>query len=462
MKQKLFLFTIYCTTLCALTSCLKSSDNDGIIYHDAAITAFSVGTLKYNRLVNDKRGNDSIAHTTLNGATYRFYIDQLRHEIYNADSLPYGVDAKKVVCSLAAKNGGVVVYQPAGSTEFKYFSTNDSIDFTQPRTFRVYSPDGSSAYNDYTIRVNVRRYPEGRFAWNATAYAASALQGLTMMKAVALNHRLFVMGFKNGQAHLYATANNQPTGWSELTMNVVMGETAVNSLTTDGQHLFTYSNGGVYRSTDGQTWQLMGTPTLQQIAGYDDGKLYAVGAGALLVSADNGANWTAETLQDNSNDLPQSCLHLLSFASRVNAHVHNLVLIGNPATSVSTGAQAQLWSTTLNNAAATHAWSYYGEAKSAWQAPRLAQLQVVKIGENLIAFGGQGLGTNTQTAFKQFYVSGDQGLTWHQNADLKKPTGFENNELAAAIALDDEQNVWLITSKTGKVWKTNTAGLRNP
>ena len=140
MKQKLFLFTIYCTTLCALTSCLKSSDNDGIIYHDAAITAFSVGTLKYNRLVNDKRGNDSIAHTTLNGATYRFYIDQLRHEIYNADSLPYGVDAKKVVCSLAAKNGGVVVYQPAGSTEFKYFSTNDSIDFTQPRTFRVIVP----------------------------------------------------------------------------------------------------------------------------------------------------------------------------------------------------------------------------------------------------------------------------------------------------------------------------------
>ena len=115
MKQKLFLFTIYCTTLCALTSCLKSSDNDGIIYHDAAITAFSVGTLKYNKLVNDKRGNDSIAHTTLNGATYRFYIDQLRHEIYNADSLPYGVDAKKVVCSLAAKNGGMVVYQPAVS-----------------------------------------------------------------------------------------------------------------------------------------------------------------------------------------------------------------------------------------------------------------------------------------------------------------------------------------------------------
>ena len=87
---------------------------------------------------------------------------------------------------------------------------------------------------------------------------------------------------------------------------------------------------------------------------------------------------------------------------------------------------------------------------------------MVKIGDNLIAFGGQGLGTNTQTAFKQFYISGDQGLTWHQNADLKKPIGFENNELAAAIALDDEQNVWLITSKTGKVWKTNTAGLRNP
>jgi hypothetical protein len=142
--------------------------------------------------------------------------------------------------------------------------------------------------------------------------------------------------------------------------------------------------------------------------------------------------------------------------------VHNLVLIGNPATSVSTGAQAQLWSTTLNTAAATHAWSYYGLAQSTSQAPRLAQLQVVKIGENLIAFGGQGLGTNTQTAFKQFYISGDQGLTWHQNADLKKPIGFENNELAAAIALDDEQNVWLITSKTGKVWKTNTAGLRNP
>ena len=77
------------------TSCLNSDNEVTTYYGDTAITSFSVGTLKYYKHTTSSTGKDSVYQTTLSCSGYKFYIDQAKREIYNPDSLPYGIDGTK-------------------------------------------------------------------------------------------------------------------------------------------------------------------------------------------------------------------------------------------------------------------------------------------------------------------------------------------------------------------------------
>ena len=107
-------------------------------------------------------GTDST--TTVDGSKYKFTIDQLKREIYNADSLPAGTAVSKVVCSLASKNSGVVYVKRMASDTLDYFTGNDSIDFKDKRVFRVYSTDGQS-YRDYNVEIRVHKELADSFEW---------------------------------------------------------------------------------------------------------------------------------------------------------------------------------------------------------------------------------------------------------------------------------------------------------
>ena len=158
MKRNLFPITLLLAGVMMLASCLNDEDDSTKItyYGDAALTSFSVGTLTRTYLNNKGEalkstvdGTDST--TTVDGSKYKFTIDQLKREIYNADSLPAGTAVSKVVCSLASKNSGVVYVKRMASDTLDYFTGNDSIDFKDKRVFRGYSTDGQS-YRDYNTK----------------------------------------------------------------------------------------------------------------------------------------------------------------------------------------------------------------------------------------------------------------------------------------------------------------------
>lgn len=215
MKTKLLSFTALFSALLAFTSCLKGNDDEGTTYDDSAITAFSLGTLKYTKHAKTKAGADTIIHTTLNASSYKFYIDQMNREIYNVDSLPYGVDVRKALCTIAAKNGGSVVLKSMTSDSLKFYVTTDSLDFSKPRTLIVYSQSGK--YNrSYTVKVNVHKTQVGRFVWQSTTGQDSRLGTLSAMKAVAMNGKVYVMGTENGTTKLYATSSNQIQSWQQI------------------------------------------------------------------------------------------------------------------------------------------------------------------------------------------------------------------------------------------------------
>ena len=167
MRQIKTLF-ILLAGLFLTASCLSGSE-EATLYSDAAITSFSLGTLnRYVESVTDE-GKDTIVKSTVTGSSYTFHIDQVNHRIYNTDSLPYGTDVEHVLVYLTTYNNSVALIQSIEREDsLWYYSSTDSIDFSQPRKFIVWSSNGEGTSN-YTVSVNVHREKTDVFTWEQMA-----------------------------------------------------------------------------------------------------------------------------------------------------------------------------------------------------------------------------------------------------------------------------------------------------
>ena len=457
MKTKLIPFAALFSALFIFASCLKNDDDGTITYGDTAITAFTLGNLKYPKPGKTKTGKDTIYQIKLTGSKYKFYIDQINKQIYNVDSLPYGVNAKKILCTLSAKNGGAILYKSLTSDSLKFLSTKDSIDFSQPREFRVYSRDGRS-YRSYTVKVNVHKIEVGKFAWHHTNGQDDRLGVLSAMKAVALNGKIYVMGTEGTTTKLYATDNNDVGAWQQLTPNITLDSKAYSHLIAFDGYLYTYSNNRIQRSKNGVTWETKGIVALKQLAGGANGNLYGVTDSGILTSKDGGTTWQSETLASSSTNLPSQNISLFSFPSKVNTNAHDLVLIGNPPTG-SNLLGALAWGKQIDASLPAQSWFFYGLDNLPYTTPALTNLQLVKMGEDLLAFGGKGIGEYKAKAFESFFISEGKGTGWKKDARLPLPANFESSETSFAMTIDENNNLWLIAGGSGRIWKGNLAGL---
>ena len=126
-----------------LASCISSS-SETVTYSDTALTGFTLGTLKSKRTyhVTTKSGNDSTytVTTTYSGSSFPMHINQNTNEVYNTDSLRYGTDLSKVVCTISTLNNGQVYFQNLDNPNgYEYYSSTDSVDLSIPRVLSVMS-----------------------------------------------------------------------------------------------------------------------------------------------------------------------------------------------------------------------------------------------------------------------------------------------------------------------------------
>ena len=206
MKRFFHLLSTLLLASVALTSCLSSSDDEVTLYNDAAITAFSLGVInRYQHTTSATTGNDTVVKTSITGSNYKMTIDQLGMKIYNRDSLPTGCDAAHVLCSVSAKNSGGIALKLLNDSLYVWFNSSDSINFTQPRTFRIFATDGSY-YRDYEVSVNVAQHQGTDFAWQLQA-DTTLLASFSGMKAVSLGGRLLAFGQIEGHTRVAASAN---------------------------------------------------------------------------------------------------------------------------------------------------------------------------------------------------------------------------------------------------------------
>lgn len=452
MKRKLLPFLMLFSALVMCSSCLSSNDDSTVYYDDAAITSFKLGTLNQKVVTTNSDQTATTSKTTIDCSGYAFYIDQATREIYNPDSLPYGVDASKVICTISSKNSGTVTMKSLTSDSLRYYSSTDSIDFTQPRQFTVFSNSGTYS-RSYTIRVNVHQQQSGVFGWTGLG-TDEKLAALTDLKAVTAGDRIFVFGNLNGEARIYSRPTTGTGAFAQVNPNVTLTADASRNVIVMGNVLYLLNDGKLLRTSDAATWTTVGTVSLRQLLGATDSRMYAYATGGGLKSSGDGTTWTDEVLLDDKSMLPTTDQNLCYLPSLTNKNTNQVLLIGNR--TVATDAAAMVWGKVEENAGGSEnqPWSHYtfnGDNK--YPAPHLLNLKVIAYNGGLLAMGGTGQGSSQEKAFAQFYRSVDRGITWHNDSLYVLPAGFASSETSFALTVDSGQFMWIICGGTGQIWR---------
>lgn len=457
MKRIFIPFTILLSTVVVFSSCLSSDDNEVTYYDDSGITSFTLGTLNRTMHTLSSKGVDSVYQTTITGSDYQFYIDQDKREIYNPDSLPYGTDVKHVICSVVAKNNGVVGIKSLTSDSVFSYSSTDSLDFTTPRQMVAYANSGK-AYRFYTVHVNVHQEEADVFNWSNMG-KLETFSFMNGMKAVACGNKLFTFGQKDGLLVAYVTDNNDGRSWSQLSLpeSLALSINAYQNILSKDGVLYILQDQQLLRSVDGSNWETVSTTNLSRLVAAGTKKLYGIStSGILMASSDQGATWTEEKMDTSSEWLPEGNISYACVPLRTNEDIERLIFAGNRSVDTYPNDRyAVVWSKVedLSGDAEDNNWMFYTQtADNSYCLPRLLDVTMCAYGDVLLAFGGNGIGACTESAFSKIYVSLDGGITWKGTSTYPVPEGLAGMSQSFTSTVDANNCLWII-SGDGQVWR---------
>lgn len=389
-----------------LSSCLSNDDEDDTTYYeDTAISGFTLGTLKVYHHTKAKDGvTDSTYTTSLTGSNYKFYIDQNNATIYNTDSLPKGTDAAHILATISTVNSGTAVLNlrsSNGQDSLAYYSSTDSIDFTNPVRVRVYNMR-LTAYRDYTVTVNVHKEVADSFAWKSTTI--EGLETVTNRRIYTTpNGSTYLFGYRNGAFVVYLKTDN---GWEEQNW-----------------------------TTEPSIIELGGTPRY----------VYTVRNDSVLRKDAYGNTWVKDSLDADASNLPNADANIISKESSVNEGTYNLILVGNR------DGNTVVWSKVEESDNASNPWSFYNpDTYNRKTLPYLSNLRAVLYDGNILATGGD---------FTKVYYSPDNGLTWDTDDTYALPTEFGNTESHFAFGVDTNNIMYISKDGSNQIWSGRLARL---
>lgn len=446
----------FALAITTLSSCLGESTSY-TYYNDAAITAFKLGTLK--RVFTVKNYNatkDSSYVKTLDCSGYSFYIDHANGEIWNQDSLPTGVDASKVICTITTKNSSSAALKSMTSDTLSWYSSTDSIDFSSPRQIVVYNSNGS-ATKKYNVKVNVHQEEADSCVWTQLLSTNSQIASLTEMKALSDGTKIYLFGIDGDNLKLFTSPVSDGRVWSNVTLPESLGTESLKSMTMKGGKIYTVNNGSVLVSDNGADWTSVAEAGLKQIVAASTANLYALSSdNKLMASTDNGATWTEEALDADASLLPTQDIAFSYRALRTNNYADKVVIIGNRnPEEFGDDTTAVVWSKVdeYSDGARKNAWNYVEfAADNKHMAPMAHNWQTVYYDNNIKAIAGSSI-KGTTKALSKIYNSGDDGITWQKDSVISLPSGFSSSETSFAMVADGVNSVWVICGGTGQVWK---------
>lgn len=449
MSNKIFALSALAAVMLSLASCMSDDDDATYItYEDTAITSFSLGELRQELHTASKTtGEDSVYYKTVDCSGYAFYIDQKNRVIYNPDSLPCGVDKSRVICNVSSKNGGIILLQSATSVEadsVTFYQSTDSIDFTTPRAFIVYSLSGQNMRR-YTVSVNVHRQRADDFAWQR-ALQSDALAALTDVRGVSMDGALYLFGQGAAGTGVFRIDPSAPGTLHTLATSPALDGGACQNAAALAGRLYTLSGGRVMASADGTEWTEVGAAAIDRIVGASADRLYAL-RGQQILSSRDGAQWEADAMEGDAALLPTDCHNLTGMPLRTNAQVSQVTLVGTAPDGV------RVWGRIEENAAGavSQPWTLYSEPKTDTRLPAMSHLQVAVYDGAMLATGGST--ADGQGPQANFYKSLNGGLNWTVDSTYTLPEEFTRADAPVALCVDAQQYVWLISTATGEAWR---------
>ncbi len=396
-----------------------------------------MGTLNrvYTTYLN---GRDTSYNVTVTGSLYPLHIDQVNGLVFNSDSLPMGTDVSKVAFTTFSADG-VVGYR-LDSGKDSLYSTKDSIDFTKPRLFTIYSADGLGK-RSYTVSVLVHNSDPEAFSWTQAAPVNADVAALENMRILANNDTLYLWGTKNGKNMVLKRPAESKSDW---TANEVSG---VENLENKSVNLFggkfvAIANGGLATSTDGKTWTIQESAiTPDRIFAVSDREVFVIAENKVYRSA-NCTSWTEETIDDNANTLPAEYVSSAVIPAANNAQIENIISLGY------TDGKDEVWKKIEDTIYPEEdSWYHYLYNEDTPRTlPYLKGFNLVKYDGNLLA-----LGVANDTV--SMYSSTDMARSWtHVTMKTTLPANI-GKPVEVGAASDGDNNIWLVCSGTGVLWK---------
>lgn len=456
MKSKFAAFVVLFSAVFVLASCLNTDDNYTYT-DDSAITAFSVTKGKQYLHVKSSKGTDSIVTNDVTLSSYDFYIDQVNRVIYNPDSLPCGVDAKKLIVSVSSRNSGVVFIKSATSDSLSYLSTSDSTDFSVDRELQVVSNSGA-ALRKYTVKVNVHKEFPDSFAWHAMP-VCDELRSLTGMRVVAAGDNMLLFGSNGTSTQVFAFRNGAWTACSPDFNHSLSADSWRSVVVKDGK-AFLCTDGAIMSTADGSSWTEHAKSTgITRLVAASRFRIYGYATdGHLMSSSDNGASWTDASIDDEASLLPNAETAYVSLEESSNKLTDRVLLFGTrDAAQYPSDTNLLIWGKIDEGAdnSQNQAWAYYYISETnKHAAPLLTNISAMPYDDGVYLLG------NEKGSTPAFYKTRDKGVTWNTDTTLLMPSTFNDNIVvnpAAAsycysVAVDKNNVLWLVNARNGKTW----------
>jgi hypothetical protein len=394
-----------------MTSCLGGEDATELS-SNVALLSFSIGDLKTTHIIKKADGTDSTYTTQISGSAIEFTIDQIKHLVYNTDSLAYNTNVKRVLVNVKA-DGGIYYLKPDGTAG----SVEDSIDFTTPVTFCVTSYDGQFK-RDYVASINVHQVDPEKTEWYKVE--GTNLPTLDRLRVFVKDDCLYVVGAADGAYYTASATLTDYTNWATTECSGIEGKWIAALLVDEVFYLKT--DVGLYCSEDAVTWTEAG----------NEAEVNALPGEGIS----HGVAWFCQPLKTNDG-------------------IVRTTFIATPEV-VDTCAQVWLKLSTEES------WTEVEpKGTNVYGCPNLENLAVIQYADKMYAFGGKSIGNRKVPlrAFSGCYESRDNGVTWKVNdTAFSLPKEFEARSEAFTTTTDGEY-VWVIWSN-GEVWRGRWNGIK--
>lgn len=439
-----------------ITSCLDNNETEPDYSSDASIIAFSIENIetKYTANVN---GKDTTLTTTVKGSNYPFVIDQLKHSIHNADSLPVGTDVSKVVANITADTPYIFVVTEEKDT---VWTSGDSLNFEKPVFFKVMAYDMS--YGDkYEVKINVHKVVPDSLMWSNLSgnnnFAGNQVQA---QKAVCFNNKIFVFAEKATQVQITSTNITDGRNWSALTDLNIPEKANYSSAMVWGNQLYIIAGNHLYSSADGESWTEIktGVEFKQLVANIysankpSNNKLVGIDTDNHFVKSHNGVDWVQQG--EVRADFPQKDLSYVSYPLETNKDIDRMIVIGE--NNIEKDSVCIVWS----QLSTENTWADNAIPENETRfCPKLENIAMIYYNNQLYAFGGNGKKNGKDiAAFSTFYTSLNNGVTWMPITQyVSFPEEFTDYYKQAngnySFVVDSNNYLWIIWSNNGGVWR---------